>query len=418
MKQITFIDLFAWLGGTRIGFEMACKEKKIIPKCVFTSEIKKSAIQAYQKNFNNEKVFGDITQIDIEMIPDFDYLLGWFPCQPFSSAGSRKWFLDKRWWLFFTIFDILKEKKPKWFLLENVEWLLNHDNWNTLEIMISSLKSLWYNVDYKLLDASEFWVAQKRKRVYIVWKISWEPQLKDFIYSQKYVKDSIDEKYEFEESDFSKKILKIFSYKDLWWKNIKDKRWWKHNIHSWEIWLKWEISQEQKELLNEILKKRRNKIWAEKKWIKWMDGMPLTKKEIETFYNHEKLQEMLDDLVEKKYLTLEHPKDEVIENWIKKRKPKITIEKWYNIVAWKLSFPLSHILNPNGFAPTIVATEIWKIWVATKKWVRPITIKEWLSISWFPDHYNLSHIDYASAFDLIWNTVMPPVIKQVALKII
>lgn len=418
MRTVTFIDLFAGLGGTRIGFELACKEKNIIPKCVFTSEIKSSAIKAYKKNFHNDEVSWDITKIDVNGIPDFDYLLWWFPCQPFSSAGNRKWFLDRRGGLFFSIFHILQIKKPKGFLLENVEWLLNHDQWKTLKTMLTSLESLWYNVAYKLLDASNFWVPQRRKRVYIIWSYEKKPELTDFIYREKKVKEVIDMDYKFEENNFSKLLLRSFKYQDLWGKNIKDKRGGEKNIHSWDIWFKGIISENQKKLLSLILKKRRNKIWAERKWIKRMDWMPLTLDEIETFYQSSSLREELDDLVQKGYLSFEYPKDEVIEDWVKKRVYKTTSEKWYNIVSWKLSFPLSHILNPEWFSPTIVATEVGKIGVSTKNGVRSITIKEALRLSGFPDEYDLSVLDYNEAFDLVWNTVMPPVIKEVALKLI
>ena len=86
--MIKFIDLFAGMGGTRIGFEKACKEFDIETQCVFTSEIKSYAVDLYQHNFNNETVHGDITQINANDIPDFDFLLGGFPCQAFSRAGK------------------------------------------------------------------------------------------------------------------------------------------------------------------------------------------------------------------------------------------------------------------------------------------------------------------------------------------
>ena len=96
-KRITFIDLFSGMGGTRLGFEQACKEKNLLPRCVFSSDIKEHAILAYKHNFGKkEKIYGDITTISPSKIPDFDYLLAGFPCQPFSSAGKRNGFLDKR----------------------------------------------------------------------------------------------------------------------------------------------------------------------------------------------------------------------------------------------------------------------------------------------------------------------------------
>jgi len=115
ITKIRFIDLFAGIGGTRIGFQQACNELKIASECVFSSEIKPYAIKAYRENFKNKhEISGDITKVDYGNIPDFDYLLGGFPCQPFSSAGSRKGFHDERGNLFFNVLDILKTKKTPW----------------------------------------------------------------------------------------------------------------------------------------------------------------------------------------------------------------------------------------------------------------------------------------------------------------
>lgn len=108
----TFIDLFAGIGGIRLGFEMACKELNIKTKCVFSSEIKEHAIQTYGNNFKDEKIYGDITKINEKKIPNFDYLLAGFPCQAFSSAGKRKGFSDIRGTLFFDIVRIIKAKNP------------------------------------------------------------------------------------------------------------------------------------------------------------------------------------------------------------------------------------------------------------------------------------------------------------------
>ena len=92
-KVVTYIDLFAGLGGIRLGFANGFKNKGIETKCVFSSEIKEYAIKAYKAYYGEEDIKGDITQVRVDEIPDFDYLLAGFPCQPFSSAGGRKGFL-------------------------------------------------------------------------------------------------------------------------------------------------------------------------------------------------------------------------------------------------------------------------------------------------------------------------------------
>ena len=157
-STIRFIDLFAGLGGIRLGFEEGLREVGLEAKCVFSSEIKKYAIKAYQGYFGNEKVYGDITQIETDTIPDFDFLLAGFPCQPFSSAGKGLGFADTRGTMFFEIERILKEKMDagkaaKGFLLENVEGLVNHDGGNTLAVIVDHLQKLGYNVNYKLIDS-------------------------------------------------------------------------------------------------------------------------------------------------------------------------------------------------------------------------------------------------------------------------
>ena len=143
---IKFIDLFAGMGGLRIGFEQAFNELGFKTNCVLTSEIKKHAIRTLRENFNYETVKGDICKIKSENIPDFDFLLAGFPCQAFSSAGNRLGFDDTRGTLFFEVARILNDKKPYGFILENVEGLITHDRENknekigrTFKIILNSL---------------------------------------------------------------------------------------------------------------------------------------------------------------------------------------------------------------------------------------------------------------------------------------
>ncbi len=167
MERIKYIDLFCGIGGFRIAMQEACLENDIIPECVFSSDIDTSCQVSYEANFN-ERPYGDITQINEDQIPDHDILLAGFPCQPFSIIGQRQGFNDIRGTLFFDIARILKTKKPKAFVLENVKQLVGHDKGKTLKVILSTLKDLGYYVNYAVLNALDYGLPQKRERVIIV----------------------------------------------------------------------------------------------------------------------------------------------------------------------------------------------------------------------------------------------------------
>ena len=156
-----FIDLFAGIGGFRLGFQNQGFE------CVFSSEADKHAKDMYSANFGDIP-FGDITKIDVNQIPKFDILLGGFPCQPFSIAGHKKGFHDTRGTLFFDIVRIIQYHKPKVVVLENVKHFKNHDKGNTIKTVLSTLKDLGYKTSWKLLNAKDFGVPQNRERTIII----------------------------------------------------------------------------------------------------------------------------------------------------------------------------------------------------------------------------------------------------------
>ncbi len=170
-QNFKFIDLFAGVGGIRLGFEQAAQSFGINTECVFTSEIDEWACKTYRKNFPNDThdPKSDITKVDEKEIADFDILLAGFPCQAFSIAGKRGGFNDTRGTLFFDVARIIKEKRPRAFLLENVKGLVNHRSGKTLEVIINTLKEdLGYTVFYKVLNAKDYGLAQMRERIYIV----------------------------------------------------------------------------------------------------------------------------------------------------------------------------------------------------------------------------------------------------------
>lgn len=161
-SDFTFIDLFAGIGGIRLGFE------SVGGRCVFSSEFDEDACKTYEANFG-EHPSGDITKINAADIPDFDILLGGFPCQAFSIIGKKEGFANETCGtLFFDIERILKEKRPPAFMLENVRNLVAHDNGNTFKIIREHLEALGYHIHAKVLNALDYGVPQKRERIIIV----------------------------------------------------------------------------------------------------------------------------------------------------------------------------------------------------------------------------------------------------------
>ncbi|MDQ7983067.1 MAG: DNA (cytosine-5-)-methyltransferase [Spiroplasma sp.] len=174
MTKIKFVDLFAGIGGFHKALELVAEKNNYDIECVFVSEIDQEAIKTYTSNFlvEKEKII-NIRDLDdyATDVPEHDFLFAGFPCQTFSNAGNKKGFLDEiRGTLFFDIVKILKNKKPKYILLENVKHLVNHDNGNTWNIIIKTLKDdLGYLIpkDPLILSPHNFGIPQERQRVFI-----------------------------------------------------------------------------------------------------------------------------------------------------------------------------------------------------------------------------------------------------------
>ncbi|NDP21774.1 MAG: DNA (cytosine-5-)-methyltransferase [Paludibacter sp.] len=434
-KKLKFIDLFAGLGGIRLGFEQACQDRGIETECVLTSEIKPYAVQTLKYNHNHDNFVGDIYQLKNEDIPDFDFLFGGFPCQPFSASGKRQGFADTRGTLFFEIERIIKHKQPQGFILENVEGLVKHDLENKTDDIGRTLKTILYKledelgyvVSWKVLDSLYFGVPQSRKRVFIVGTKKDKVSLDNFEPTYTFLNDVLEKGKKTMNTDFTRKLLKHFSIEELYGKSIKDKRGGDNNIHSWDIGVKGECSKDQIILLNKLFKERRKKQWASEIGIDWMDGMPLTLNQIQTFFPTSNLfeninvKELLDDLVEKGYIKFEYPKKLITENTengiITNRVYDETKPKGYNIVTGKLSFEVNKILNPFEIAPTLVATDMVKIVVPDGNGIRKLTIREGLRLFGYPENYEIP-VKESLAFDLLGNTVVVPVIRAVSERIL
>lgn len=166
-KVIRFIDLFCGIGGFRIAMEGAAKAARRKAHCVFSSDFDKKCRATYAVNFGEEP-FGDIQKWNENETPDHDVLLAGFPCQPFSIIGEKRGFEDARGTLFYDIARILKAKRPKMFLLENVKMLIGHDQGRTIRRIMETLQALDYNVEFRCFNAMDFGLPQKRQRVFIL----------------------------------------------------------------------------------------------------------------------------------------------------------------------------------------------------------------------------------------------------------
>lgn len=188
-----YLSLFSGVGGFELGIQRAFDNSEItgladvpqaegvqdstdtqerngrhIPTCIGYSEIDKYAIETYERNFNGHRNYGDATLINERELPDFDLLVGGFPCQAFSVAGKRHGFADTRGTLFFDIARILAHKRPRHFLLENVKGLLSHDSGKTFQTILGVLTDIGYDVEWQVLNAKDFGVPQNRERIFIV----------------------------------------------------------------------------------------------------------------------------------------------------------------------------------------------------------------------------------------------------------
>lgn len=417
---VKFIDLFAGIGGIRKGFELACNDAGLESKCVFTSEIKPHAISVLRQNHPDDEISGDITQIPAHEIPDFDILLAGFPCQAFSSAGRRLGFQDTRGTLFFEVERILKEKKPEGFLLENVEGLVNHDRVDkkdkigrTLSTILLHLEKLGYKVVWRVLNARDFGVPQDRRRIYIVGSKKTAPNISSFCSSKVSLSSILETGLPCLETKFTKTLLEHYSIEELCGKSIKDKRGGTDNIHSWDIELKGKLSTKQRELLNKMMTERRKKKWAEEYGIDWMDGMPLSENMIQSFFKEDNLHEMLEDLASKGYVRKEYPKKKVGTSRI----PDSTLPLGYNIVAGKMSFEVTKILDPAGIAPTLVAMDMLHLYVPDTGGIRPLSLREGLRLFGYPDDFKFD-VTIEEGRDLLGNTVVVPVIRSVASRLL
>jgi DNA (cytosine-5)-methyltransferase 1 len=410
-ETIRYIDLCSGIGGFRVAinrFQAANPHYKF--NCVLSADIKSDALKTYNLNFGETNTKLDI--YDIKNAPPFDLLCAGFPCQPFSTAGNKKGFSDDRGGVIFKIIELCSAHKPKYVILENVSNLITLEDGGPLRRICDEFKKINYHVSYKKLNACDFGVPQSRERVFIVCTLNGPVDLDKIVpvtprANLSAIIDTSAKNTDIE-SEFAKKIMALHQQTPLHGFKMQDKRGGENNIHSWDIGVNGIISIDERKLMSTIMTERRKKHWAEKKGIVWMDGMPLTHEEIMTFCDKPNLKAMLDNLVEKKYLTMEKPKNLVGG----KRVYDTNGKTGYNICKGKLSFPITNILDPSGISPTLTATDSIKLVVIIDDThIRKLNDNELKLLCGFPLSYVLpAGVD---KYDLFGNMVVPNVVEAV-----
>lgn len=408
--NIKFIDLFAGIGGIRLGFEQAMSKLGNTTECVLSSEIDKKASETYKLNFN-ENPDGDIREI--HKFPEFDVLLAGFPCQPFSFAGKQQGFGDTRGTLFFEIERILKDNKPKAFLLENVRGLVTHDKGRTLKTILTKLEDLGYGVDYLLLNSSNFDVPQNRVRIYILGILGAKPNLSinsdvGASDSHKYkmdqkqlslfdedngtfvsdiLEDNPDEKYNCTE-DFVSKLSGVVgnNFNLLHGVRLIDYRN-GNSIHSWELGIKGECSRDEIEFMNKLIANRRKKTFGSEQ-----DGKKLSLEQIKTFFDKPNFEVIIGSLIQKGYLS--------------------ELDGKYNPVCGNMSFEVFKFLDPNSISITLTSSDSNKLGIVQNNKPRRITPRECARLQGFPDNFIL-HPNDTFAYKQFGNSVTVKVIESV-----
>jgi len=415
INNIKFIDLFAGMGGFKIGLNKAANKLSINTKCVLTSDIKSSAISVLNTNGLDINLVNNIQGIDEKEIPSFDLLLAGFPCQPFSVAGNRQGFSDTRGTLFFDIERILEYHKPSAFILENVPHLKTHDNGRTFSVITSTLIKLGYSISSEILDSSDFGLAQSRKRIYIV-------GIREDL-NKRFIFDNINHGYKTAvfgdisesglpiiNSEFTNKLLSKFTIDEVEGKLITDKRGGDNSLHSWDFGLKGEITYKQSKILDVVFKIYRSREMAKELGMEWKDGGLVTTEQIYRNFPDKDLQADLDYLVDCGYLITKNIK---ISDFGEEKEIKA-----YSIITSRLSYEFNRILDKNGTCPTLTATDCQKIGVIDGNGIRKLTPREGLRLFGYPEDYSFGNLSDKQIYDLLGNTVPVNVIEAISNRLL
>jgi DNA (cytosine-5)-methyltransferase 1 len=409
--MIRFIDLFAGIGGMRLGLQQACHILGIESKCVLSSEIDKRAIETYKLNFD-EQPTGDIREI--ALIPEFDFMLAGFPCQSFSYAGKQKGFGDTRGTLFFEIERLLRKYKPQGFLLENVRGLTTHDRGRTFKTIINSLEQLGYGIHYLLLNSSNFGVPQNRVRIYILGLLRKKPTIT--LSSDRGATDSHTFKKQLNQLSLFENNYSIVKVKHILEKKVAENYYLSqefeqqlfdavggqfeklhgvrlidfrggNSIHSWDLGIKGKCTKDERDFMDALISHRRHKEFGDRQ-----DGKSLTIAQIKTFFNHENIANIIHALINKKYLK--------------------EVNGRYNPVSGNMSFEVFKFVDPESISITLTSSDANKLGVIQNGRPRRITPRECARLQGFPDSY-IIHPNDDAAYKQFGNAVSVPVITAI-----
>lgn len=407
---VRYVDLFAGIGGMRLGIEGALKQVNRTGECTFSCEIDNRAQFVYEANFG-EKPFKDIREVT--SLPVHDVLLAGFPCQPFSYAGKQRGFGDTRGTLFFDLERLIESSKPSMFLLENVRGLTTHDGGRTLRTIYSKLERLGYGVSHVVLNSALHGVPQNRMRIYIVGirnhkplitipedlkfvdthaYIQTQPSLFDeFSVGKLKVKDILekdpDGRYRCS-AEFTAMLKRYVKgdFSKLHGKRLIDSRN-GNSIHSWELGLRGKCSKSEINLMNGIIANRRKHIFGTHQ-----DGKALSVHQIRTFFDNPEVLDLLHGLVVKGYL--------------RRRDGK------YSPTIGNMSFEVFKFLDPDSISITLVSGDANRIGVVDEIGPRRITVREAARLQGFPDSFKVHPNDNA-AYHQFGNSVSVPVITKI-----
>lgn len=410
--MIKYIDLFAGVGGIRLGAVQALEKMGIQSQCVLSSEIDEKACETYELNFC-EKPQGDIRQIT--EIEPFDFLLAGFPCQPFSYAGKKRGFGDTRGTLFFEVERILEKYRPKAFLLENVRGLRTHDSGRTFETIMQKLHNLGYGTTELLLNSSDFGVPQNRVRLYVLGIYGMTPTLHivtnlgaadSHKYKSRYrqrnnsytaerkictvgeiLERDVPEKYNCSpefigqlHSVMGDDLSTLHGYRLIDYRGGQ-------SLHSWELGKKGECTPAEIRFMNLLIQNRRKHDFGTQQ-----DGKKLTLEQIQTFYKDDDIFTVIASLIKKGYLKEESGK--------------------YNPVCGNMSFEVFKFLDPDSISITLTSSDANRLGVVQNNIPRRITPRECARLQGFPDTFIVNPTD-SFAYKQFGNSVSVPVIEAV-----